>query len=856
MYSGIAYADSSRVTLNINEDVNSGFVHLNISDNLGSETTPLYVLRLNGGVFSVQNGVYSDIYTTTLELPNSTEYMFDIDLTTGESDIIHILGGRKDDILNGDDHENKLVLTRDFFNSLTSDVTTSVKVKVLDIIGKTSDYLTFEDNQTVIRLVQNEIVYYAQLGLNGSIIIGTNPDNSENGLVKAIANTKSSTYKLSEDTTLFNYGLVQQTSEPTNPVLINNPTGNVVQSKKLTIKGSNNAKLTTPSSLQGFVVGSAIAKQQLVASNFTMSGFDGAVINNGGTVTLTNVNLLNNESEQRGSAIRNNGGKVTLKGTKKLYAQVYNNTSNDFGGAIYNAGTLTAQYVQFGNLSNVDKLGNNSLYGGALYNTLTATISSSNFVSNSSDSMGGAVYTNSNLKSTSTTYKYNEAVNGGGIYAASNETKTPTLTISSNNFYSNTAKENGGAVYIESAKTTISKTNFGLSTDPVTSNTAKNGGAIYNNEKNINKVSIKSSKFYNNTTEETGGAIYNGGILSDSSSVFQYNTSLLGAGIYNAFNATLTLSKTNFTSNTSTLGGALYNIGSAVTYNKKGAVTGGINSAKFTTNTAELGGAVYNTGIVGISKSTFTGNNAQTGGAIYNEKDATIISSTFIQNKAEEAGGAVYNTKDAVLTLKSSTVGKTDTYNKKTKVTTENSNNALNGAGVYNEGTLSSTSTKFTNNKAIENGGAVYNSGIADITSSTFQSNTAKNGGAIFSTGEMSIVSSTFKSNTADKGGAIYVGKYSEMYIQDTSFTNNIANVAGGAIFADENSVLYISAVKKNVTFSGNKANGESNSIHLAKDSVLNLGAGKGRSITIKDNITMEEGAVINKYGLDRKSVV
>ncbi len=80
----------------------------------------------------------------------------------------------------------------------------------------------------------------------------------------------------------------------------------------------------------------APAKQQITAQNFTVKGFNGAFTNNGGKITLKSVNFISNETETNGAALRNNLGTATIQGTKKAYANVLNNISTDFGGAISN----------------------------------------------------------------------------------------------------------------------------------------------------------------------------------------------------------------------------------------------------------------------------------------------------------------------------------------------------------------------------------------------------------------------------------------------------------------------------------------------------------------------------------------
>lgn len=70
------------------------------------------------------------------------------------------------------------------------------------------------------------------------------------------------------------------------------------------------------------------------------------------------------------------------------------------------------------------------------------------------------------------------------------------------------------------------------------------------------------------------------------------------------------------------------------------------------------------------------------------------------------------------------------------------------GGGIFNEGTLELTNTKFENNSAGNSGGALANFGSTTITSCTFNNNSAESwGGAINHTGRMKVFRSRFTGN-------------------------------------------------------------------------------------------------------------
>ncbi|MDD1683063.1 MAG: hypothetical protein LUO98_04410, partial [Methanoregula sp.] len=93
-------------------------------------------------------------------------------------------------------------------------------------------------------------------------------------------------------------------------------------------------------------------------------------------------------------------------------------------------------------------------------------------------------------------------------------------------------------------------------------------------------------------------------------------------------------------------------------------------------------------------------------------------------------------------------------------LTLKNGYNSGNGGAIYtkNGGTLTITSSTFSNCSATSRGGAIdATSSTLNITSSTFSNCSADGGGAIFSSGStLSITSSTFSNCSAKSyGGAI-----------------------------------------------------------------------------------------------------
>ncbi|HBX35434.1 MAG TPA: hypothetical protein DEF63_06760, partial [Cyanobacteria bacterium UBA11440] len=686
--SGIRVDNPNKLVLNINNSRNSsGEVKLVLNGDLGSDSSYLNEVNLGGGKLNIADNNVSTIYTETLNILKDTEFTFDINFNDKTADKF-VLGNIYDENING----NKLVLDINNINFIGIETGyQTMKFKLLNINCETSDFIDLvgaTNGSILLGQDRDGYNYYLRLGLHGTLIIENNESFENNPFVLAVNNTKSNTYILSQNMVINNYGVDSEENILKDVY---------VQSAKFTIKGKNSAVLSTANEISGITLAGTSnilpSKQALIISSITMQGFDGAIINKGGKVTLTSVNFVDNETEGNGSAIRNlvNGaysGSVTLKGTSKKYAQLIGNFSSKNGGAIYNDGSLTLQYAQFGL--------NNTVYNQAVN--------------------GGAIYSSGILKLTTNRFYNNVAENGGAIYIDSQGKSSTSIT--SNTFLKNSAS-NGGAVFVESGYVNILKSTFGSANDKTSGNVAEiNGGAIYNvGSVDNNKTSVSASKFYYNNAV-LGGAIYNNGIMTDSKSLYNYNTADNGGAVFNE--NSLIVSGSSYTANSANLnGGAIYNSGSMVSYSK-GAVAGGVTSSKFVGNYAEqFGGAIYNAGVMGVKSSNFVNNSALNGAGIYNngsDASLTVISSTFTNNLVQVDGGAVYNNGD--MTLNKSTVGKANLV-KKGVIRTKNSNEAQNGAGVYNSGKLGVSSSTFTNNVAQVNGGAIYNSGNLTTTGSS-----------------------------------------------------------------------------------------------------------------------------------------
>ena len=207
-----------------------------------------------------------------------------------------------------------------------------------------------------------------------------------------------------------------------------------------------------------------------------------------------------------------------------------------------------------------------------------------------------------------------------------------------------------------------------------------------------------------------------------------------GAGIrLNGGNLTL-LNVTLSGHDAGDLGGALYiTSGSSATLTD---VTMNLNTA------VNSGGAIYNNGTLTATNLTVTDSTAINGAGLYNNNEALINDGTFQRNTAAQSGGAVFNAVGGNLTL---------------EVSGLSNNDAVDGAGMANEGTLQLVDTNIgSGNEATNNGGGLHNSGQATLTRSTIVQNSGATGAGIYNTGTLDATNSTLSRNTSSNGAGLY----------------------------------------------------------------------------------------------------
>ena len=201
--------------------------------------------------------------------------------------------------------------------------------------------------------------------------------------------------------------------------------------------------------------------------------------------------------------------------------------------------------------------------GGAIHNGgFDFDLANVEFLSNSANDSGGAIYVNGGEgEFSSVTFVGNnsEYYNGGGgavIFASSSD-----FVFSNNTFKNNTAVALGGAVYIAKPKSNV-KSSIRIEGETLfEGNSADKGGAIYSEAPPQNKYSLilsGTNNFKDNVAKAGGGAIYNqsGAVIlleDDSLNTFEGNISQTrGGGAINNRGTIELRGTTKFLNNVST----------------------------------------------------------------------------------------------------------------------------------------------------------------------------------------------------------------------------------------------------------------------------------------------------------------
>ncbi len=291
--------------------------------------------------------------------------------------------------------------------------------------------------------------------------------------------------------------------------------------------------------------------------------------------------------------------------------------------------------------------------GGAIHNEGVLSVTSSVFISNTSNyHMGGAIY-------------------NSGV-----------LTVSASSFINNRAAGssygNGGAIVNQGMAYVLNSTFEGNDTNHT-------GGALLNDYDS--SLIVVGSVFTHNYATDRGAGIFNHGSLEVTGSLFSNNIAYSGGGISNWSPGTLTVTRSSFIGNQADNGGGLDNTWAHAK----------VTDSTFTSNRIEYegygGAGIYNiAGWLTVIRTQFVGNCAANtaGGGIRNESWMTIEDSSFINNTSPNgSGGGLFNLIGPDVETRAYLTN-----------TTFISNSAGTGGGIYNFMGLNIVNSSLVNNSA------------------------------------------------------------------------------------------------------------------------------------------------------------
>ena len=624
-------------------------------------------------------------------------------------------------------------------------------------------------------------------------------------------------------------------------------------------------------------------------------GYGGAVWNNGAkTITIVNC-IFNGNTAYYGGAISGCGDNV------KINNCTFNGNTATYGGAIYIAEDYAYRYI-YNNLDGTF-INNAAGWGGAIYilggdfhGNLYGT-----FINNKAIfGDGGAIYiaggVSGNLDGT---FINNKAIFGDGgaisIGKIPYYEKTNKGTIIGDfiwiggvsghlkgTFINNTARNDGGAIYIngEQRRIILDGMNYwkdryttdgsGDLTGTFVNNTAEYGGAIsiggvsgdltgnfinnianFGGAINIHRImkpldplasqkSLKAGRelyicaggvsghltgnFINNIAKWNGGAIFiDGGVSGNLDGTYVNNTANYGGVIY--------IDRGDFTLNIKTILGVPYK----VIYTNNGGVSGHLTGT-YINNTANCGGGVIymeNCGVSGHLTGNFINNTANHGGVIYLNSGGVSgkLNGTYINNTATNNGSAIYIIGGFSGHLTGNFINNTAEY----------------GGAIYIIGGVSRI-------KSPGHKGGFFNIWQGDVSghlTGTFINNTARDDGGAISISNIDFsgkLNGTFINNTArDDGGALYIMNIGFTGHLTGTYINNTAHQWGGAIYIACGSISRV-GIHSSGEVSGNLDGGI----------FINNKAIQGGAIYIKDGGVIHDCIFINNthtFGTESGSI-
>jgi fibronectin-binding autotransporter adhesin len=461
------------------------------------------------------------------------------------------------------------------------------------------------------------------------------------------------------------------------------------------------------------------------------------LVNYGVTVTLNALTITNGVATGDGSSGVLNGGGIYSGGTLTVNnSTLANNNANQAGGGIFNGGnTLTVNNCTFsGNQAAAEG-------GGGIFNfeqplTVNNCTFSGNQANNSSFGGGGiANWTYGNLTVNNSTISGNQATgggNGGGIYNRGNGTLNLTNSVvcsntaaSGPNIY-NLGTDNTGTSLVDTNAMLASLGNYGGLTQtmpPQFGSPAINAGSDATTS--FLTTDQRGQPRKSGTHVDIGAVEFQVGPVVSSTTDSGENT-LRDAITYNPVGTTVTFASNLSGQNINLTSGEII-LATNLNINASSLANGVAVYGNGTSRVFLINPGVTNilTGLsIGFGNGTGPGPALSGyGGSIYNQGNLTLSQCTIALNNCSTAGGGIYNNRApaGMLTLNACTLA---------------DNSAPHGGAVQNEGVLAAYNCTFTANTATSQGGAISApfSAPTALTLCTIVGNSSGDGGGVYGT--------------------------------------------------------------------------------------------------------------------------
>lgn len=777
-------------------------------------------------------------------------YVSDAGLTNAEiHDVLSILNGNQDGILflgSNDDlapgsYSTIYVGENHGFDSVGPGIQ-----GISEISGNTTADTTFANAFVLIQNISNQKELIDTIRHEaGHLTKNLTHDFNFNGLdISDFMATSASRMVLTEDTTIVDKIFADNTVSTEGAAIFYGGEECLYAIIGSTFSG-NESSTSKGGAIQNTEHGTANIRYSLFESNTAFSN-GGAINDDNGTIDVMNSTFSHNTAKDGGAIFENHS--LRIDDVDLSY-----NTAEEYGGAIY---------LENGSATNATFQGNTANKGGAIFINGCGTITDSLFTSNAASTGGAIFHANNNTTEktliTGSTFSNNSATRGAAAY----NNQDALLELDNCIFIGNIEPDNHGAALFNSGTTTVRDCEFKTETDSIYndyssliefSGTVKVGANLTNNGTISCSAQGATLHFLNNSAIYVSGE----GTLSDNINLvfsgnspvyfdggFQFSRVqsitihcdipetiqskvcivLSGAALEDLTGKTITIN-----GDTGIIGSAFsrYQVQYTISHELKidfistpvvsanglinevyvnsipyiGNSFSNISDAFESADTIAVTGCTFTNGYTIASEKKlaavdleFCNCNASTGGAIYNNGKLDMERVIFHNNTATSFGGALHNSSNSYIYANGCTF---------------TNNNASRGAGFYSYATSDLTGCTFMNNTASQQGGAISFMNIAIGTSSIngciFNGNSSRIGSAIYlRDSELIVEGSTFTGNTASsagKCGAIYASSTKPLSIIQSTFSNNIGNQQGGAVYIENTT-----ATMDGLLFSGNTA--------------------------------------------------